>query len=78
MREFALRLDAPVDEVLEHCAERGIAAGVPLGEPSTASGLLVAITEQRLEADIDRLADVLGEAVAARPASGQPAEAGVA
>src|SRR5689334_17420497 len=30
-REFALRLDAPVDAVLERCAERDIAAGYPLG-----------------------------------------------
>ena len=31
----------------------------------TSDGLLVAITEQRSRADIDRLADVLGAAVAA-------------
>ncbi len=31
VREFAVRLDAPVDRVLERCAERGIAAGYPLG-----------------------------------------------
>ncbi len=33
--------------------------------PSTRTGLLVAITERRTRADIDRLADVLGSAIAA-------------
>ena len=60
VREFALALDAPVRDVLDHCARRGIAAGVPL----PGDGLLVAITEQRSRADIDRLADVLAEAMA--------------
>jgi glycine dehydrogenase subunit 1 len=60
VREFALTLDAPVKDVLDHCAQRGIAAGVPLPD----NGLLVAITEQRSRVDIDRLADVLAEAVA--------------
>ena len=59
VREFALRIDGDLDAVLEHCAKRGIAAGVPLGD----GGLLVAITEQRSKADIDRLADVFAEAV---------------
>jgi glycine dehydrogenase subunit 1 len=69
-REFALRLDAPVDEVLDRCAEQGIAAGYPLGReyPEYEDGLLVAITERRTKEQIDRLAGVLGEAVAeARP-----------
>ena len=49
VREFALRLDAPVAAVLDHCAERGIAAGYPLGReyPEYEDGLLVAITERR-------------------------------
>jgi glycine dehydrogenase subunit 1 len=66
-REFALRLDAPVDGVLERCAERGIAAGYPLGRdyPEYGDGLLVAITERRTRAQIDDLADALGAAVAA-------------
>ena len=65
-REFALRLDAPVAEVLDRCAERGIAAGYPLGReyPEHEDGLLVAITERRSPAQIDRLAEALGEAVA--------------
>jgi glycine dehydrogenase subunit 1 len=65
-REFALRLDAPVAEVLDRCADRGIAAGYPLGReyPEYEDGLLVAITERRSKEQIDRLGEVLGEAVA--------------
>ena len=66
-REFALRLDAPVDAVLDRCAERGIAAGYPLGReyPEYGDGLLVAITERRTRAQIDDLAEALGTAIAA-------------
>src|SRR5262249_51809066 len=64
-RELALRLEAPVDRVLERCAERGIAAGYPLGcdYPEYESGLLIAITERRTKAQIDDLAEALGAAV---------------
>jgi glycine dehydrogenase subunit 1 len=67
VREFAIRLDAPVEQVLERCAERGIAAGYPLGReyPEHEDGLLVAITERRTRAQIDALADALGAAIAA-------------
>ncbi len=66
-RELALRLDAPVDRVLERCAERGIAAGYPLGReyPEYGDGLLVAITERRSREQIDALAEALGAAIAA-------------
>ena len=66
-REFALALEAPVEAVLERCAAEGVNAGYALGRtyPEHADGLLVAITERRSRADIDRLADVLGRAVAA-------------
>ena len=62
VREFAVRLEAPVDRVLDRCAERGIAAGYPLGRdyPEHEDGLLVAITERRSRAQIDALADALG------------------
>src|SRR3954449_9679210 len=67
VREFAVRLDADVEAVIERCAEAGVNPGYPLARdyPEHADGLLVAITEQRSKADIDRLAEVLGEAVAA-------------
>ncbi len=67
VREFALELDAPVDRVLKRCAAEGVNAGFALGRAyeEHPDGLLVAITERRTRADIDRLADVLGAAVAA-------------
>ncbi len=67
VRELAVRIDAPVDRVLDRCAERGIAAGYPLGRdyPEYEDGLLVAITERRSREQIDALAEALGAAVAA-------------
>jgi len=66
VREFAVRLGAPVAEVLDRCAAEGIAAGYPLGReyPEHEDGLLVALTERRSRGDIDRLAAVLERAVA--------------
>jgi glycine dehydrogenase subunit 1 len=61
VREFALWLAAPVHRVIERCAADGVNPGYPLDD----DGLLIAITEQRSRADIDRLAEVLGAAVAA-------------
>jgi glycine dehydrogenase subunit 1 len=60
VREFALKLDAPVERVVARCREKGINPGLPLDD----DGLLVAITERRSRADIDSLAEVLGAAVA--------------
>jgi glycine cleavage system P protein (glycine dehydrogenase) subunit 1 len=67
VREFALALDAPVQAVIDRCAAAQINPGYALGRdyPEHDNGLLVAITEKRSRADIDRFADVLGEAVAA-------------
>jgi len=67
VREFAVRLDAPVGAVLDRVAERGIAGGYPLGReyPEYEDALLVAITERRTPAQIDELADALGAAIAA-------------
>src|SRR5215208_6091951 len=67
VREFAVRLAAPVGRVIERCAERGVNPGYPLGADyaELEDGLLVALTEQRSKADIDRLVEVLGAAVAA-------------
>ena len=66
-REFAVTLDAPVEPVIERCLRHGVNPGYPLAAhyPEHERGLLVAITELRSAADIDRLATVLGEAVAA-------------
>ncbi len=69
IREFALRLDGDVAAVKRRCAAAGVNPGVDIqaltGRGEDRGGLLVAITEQRSRADIDRLADVLGAAVAA-------------
>jgi glycine cleavage system P protein (glycine dehydrogenase) subunit 1 len=67
VREFALTLDAPVDRVIERCRRQGVNPGYPLRRdyPDLDEGLLVAITERRTRADIDRLVEVLGHAVAA-------------
>jgi glycine dehydrogenase subunit 1 len=67
VREFAVALDAPVERVLARCYEAGVNPGYPLGRdyPEFGNALLVAITEQRTRAHIDRLAEVLGAAVAA-------------
>jgi glycine dehydrogenase subunit 1 len=66
VREFALDLDAPVGQVLDRLAEQGIGAGYPLGRdyPEHENGLLVAMTERRSRADIDRFAELLGRAIA--------------
>jgi glycine dehydrogenase subunit 1 len=71
VREFAVRLAAPVHRVIERCAADGVNPGYPLED----DGLLVAITEQRSRADIDRLAEVLGAAVAAEIKSRPPVTA---
>jgi glycine dehydrogenase subunit 1 len=74
IREFALRLDADVAAVRRRCAEAGVNPGADLhaltGREQDRGGLLVAVTERRSRADIDRLATVLGEAVAAERGAG--------
>jgi glycine dehydrogenase subunit 1 len=65
VREFAVALDADVDAVIERCAAEGVNPGYALRRdyPEFENGLLVAITEQRSKADIDRLASTLQAAV---------------
>ncbi len=69
VREFAVRLDADVAAVKGRCAREGVNPGVDVhalsGRPEDRGVLLVAITERRSRADIDRLARTLGAAVAA-------------
>ena len=66
-REFAVTLDAPVQDVLDRVSEDGIAAGYPLARdyPEHEDGLLVALTERRSKGDIDRLAESLSRAISA-------------
>jgi glycine dehydrogenase subunit 1 len=67
VREFAVRLDVPVEPVIARCQRQGINPGHALRYhyPEFPDGLLVAITERRTRAEIDRLAEVLATAVAA-------------
>ncbi len=68
VREFAVRLDAPVERVLARCRAQGVNPGYPLERDypeEFADGLLVAVTERRTREEIDRLVDVLGAAIAA-------------
>jgi glycine dehydrogenase subunit 1 len=68
VREFAVRLDGDVEQVIERCAAEGVNPGYPLGRdyPEFDDGLLVAVTEQRSKGDIDRLARALQAAVRKR------------
>ncbi len=67
VRELAIVLDAPASAVIARCLQEGINPGYALGGDYAehANGLLVAITERRTRAEIDRLVEVLGSAVAA-------------
>ncbi|MCW3019059.1 MAG: aminomethyl-transferring glycine dehydrogenase subunit GcvPA [Solirubrobacterales bacterium] len=69
VREFALRLDADVAAVRRRCAEQGVNPGCDVhalsGRDEDRGVLLVAITERRTRADIDRLVELVGTAVAA-------------
>jgi glycine dehydrogenase subunit 1 len=69
IREFALRLDADVAAVRRRCGQQGVNPGVDVhalsGREEDRGVLLVAITERRTRADIDRLVEVLGATVAA-------------
>jgi glycine dehydrogenase subunit 1 len=77
VREFAVTLDvadlAALRRVIARCAAEHINPGYALGidYPEHPAGLLVALTEQRSRADIDRLSDVLGRALAAERAGAQ-------
>ena len=77
VREFALRLDADVAAVRRRCARQGVNPGVDIqavsGREEDRGGLLVAITERRTRADIDRLLEVLGAAVTAERQATAPA-----
>jgi glycine dehydrogenase subunit 1 len=78
VREFAIGLEGldveGVERVVDRCAAAGVCPGHPLGHdyPEFADGLLVALTEQRDRADIDRLARVLEVALAAETGAADP------
>jgi len=69
VREFAVRVP-DLDAAVERARAAGINPGYRLGGdyPEYGDGLLVALTERRTKADIDRLAAVLGGVREAAPA----------
>lgn len=71
-REFAIKISAPVADVLDQLALDGINGGYPLANdyseddyPGSENSLLIAITEKRSKAQIDQLAKSLESALQA-------------
>jgi glycine dehydrogenase subunit 1 len=66
-KEFAVRVGRPAQDVVREARERGVHPGYPLGRdyPGLDDAVLVAVTERRSTADIDRLAETLAEVVRA-------------
>jgi glycine dehydrogenase subunit 1 len=62
-KEFAVRVGRSANEVVREARGRGVHPGYALGRdyPGLDDALLVAVTEKRSPADIDRLVDVLDE-----------------
>jgi len=65
-KEFAVRVGRPAHEVVKAARERGVHPGYALGRDYAGldDALLVAVTEKRTPAEIDRLAEVLAEVAA--------------
>jgi glycine dehydrogenase subunit 1 len=65
-KEFAVRVGRPAREVIGAARERGVHPGYAIGRDYEGMDdvLLVAVTEKRSPADVDRLAAVLGEVLA--------------
>ena len=66
-KEFAVRVGRPAREVISEARKRGVHPGYPLGRdyPGMDDVLLLAVTERRTTAEIERLRDVLAEVLAA-------------
>jgi glycine dehydrogenase subunit 1 len=62
-KEFAVRVGRPAADVIRDARERGVHPGYRLGRDYAGldDALLVAVTEKRTPAQIDRLVEVLGE-----------------
>jgi glycine dehydrogenase subunit 1 len=62
-KEVAVRVGRPAQEVVREARKRGVHPGYALGRDYEAldDALLVCLTEKRTPADVDRLAEVLGE-----------------
>jgi glycine dehydrogenase subunit 1 len=59
--EVLVQLNRPVDEVLEETSKAGILAGYSVGAeyPELSDCLLIAVTEKRTKAEIDKLVDIV-------------------
>ena len=66
LREFAVRLPRPADEVIDRMADAGFLAGIPLDEAfdDGQDGLLITVTERRTRDEIDAYVTALAKAVA--------------
>ena len=62
-KEFAIRLPTRAGPVLDALVDRGFLGGVPLPDVDDRA-LLVAVTERRSRAEIDRFAEAVGEVLA--------------
>ncbi len=62
-KELAVRTPIPAREVVRRARDRGVHPGYALGRDVEGMDdvLLVALTEKRTPAEVDRLADVLAE-----------------
>ena len=63
-KEFVVRAHHDVETVLANARDAGIQAGVPLGPrfPELGDCFMVAVTEKRTKAEIDRLVEILSKA----------------
>lgn len=63
LREFAIELPMPPEQVVEALADEGFLAGLPV-ESEGRPGLLVAVTEKRTRAEIDAFVSAMEKVVA--------------
>ena len=63
LREFAVTLPAAPAAVVDRMADEGFLAGIALGDEYGENGLLVAVTERRTKAEIDRYVSTLEKVV---------------
>jgi glycine dehydrogenase subunit 1 len=76
VKEFVVRLPADPGEVSRRLVDHGLLAGLPLAglAPGLEDGLLIAVTERRTKADIDRLAEAMATVLADLGAGDGPRE----
>ena len=67
--EVLVQMNRPVEKVLNEAGKAGVLAGYPVGQdyPELSDCLLIAVTEKRTRAEIDRLVELLGAKEARSP-----------